>query len=99
MGSKKAGHAKDQSGHIRTQFYVCGQMLMTIVHQHPFVHAWLTVKVLLIVVYIALGIFAFRKGRRRPVRIGSRIAALVVYAYTFSVARAHDALGLFSGLA
>jgi uncharacterized membrane protein SirB2 len=81
---------------IDTVLLTAALMLMTIVQQYPFVHAWLTVKVLLVIVYIALGIFAFRKGRRSAVRMGCWIAALLLYAYIFSVARAHDALGLFS---
>lgn len=73
-------------------------MLMTIVQQYPFVHAWLTVKVLLLLVYIGLGILAFWKGRTRKVRIGAWAAALAVYAYIYSVARAHDPLGFLSGV-
>jgi uncharacterized membrane protein SirB2 len=69
-------------------------MLMTMVQQYPFVHAWLTTKVLLLVVYIVLGIVAFWKGRTRTVRVGSWVAALAVYAFIISVARAHDPLGI-----
>lgn len=84
---------------IDTVLLTAALMLMTIVQQYPFVHAWLTVKVVLLVVYIALGIVAFRRGRRRTVRVGCFLAALVVYAFIISVARAHDPLGIFSGLA
>ena len=73
-------------------------MLMTIVEQYPFVHGWLTVKVLLLVVYIALGGFAFWRARTRIERLGSWLAALAVYAFMLSVARAHHPLGLFAGL-
>jgi len=84
---------------IDTVLLTAALMLMTIVQQYPFVHAWLTVKVVLLIVYIALGIVAFRRGRRRAVRIGCFLAALAVYAFIISVARAHDPLGIFSGLA
>lgn len=84
---------------IDTVLLTAALMLMTIVQQYPFVHAWLTVKVVLLVVYIALGILAFRRGRRRTVRVGCFLAALAVYAFIISVARAHDPLGIFGGLA
>jgi uncharacterized membrane protein SirB2 len=56
------------------------------------------VKVLLLIVYIVLGIFAFWKGPTRAVRIGCWLAALAVYAFIYSVARAHDPLGFLSGI-
>ena len=73
-------------------------MLMTVVQQYPFVHTWLTVKVLLLVVYIGLGIFAFRTRRGRAVRLGAWLAALAVFGFIVSVARAHDPLGVLSDL-
>lgn len=82
---------------IDTVLLTAALMLMTIVQQYPFVHAWLTVKVLLLVVYIALGVLAFRKGPRRPVRLACWLMAMAVYAFIISVARAHDPLGFLSG--
>ncbi len=81
---------------IDTILLTAALMLATIVQQYPLVHAWLTVKVLLVVVYIALGITAFRKGRPPGVRIACWIAALLVYGFIISVARAHDPWGIFS---
>lgn len=83
---------------IDTVLLTAALMLMTIVQQYPFVDDWLTVKVLLLVVYILLGFFAFWKGRGRAVRIGCWLAALVVFGYIFSVARAHDPLGFLRGI-
>jgi uncharacterized membrane protein SirB2 len=84
---------------VDTVLLTAALMLMTIVQQYPFVHAWLTVKVLLLAVYVALGLFAFWSDRRRTVRVGCWIAALAIYAFIISVARAHDPLGFFSGFA
>lgn len=84
---------------IDTTLLTAAFMLMAIVHQYPFVHAWLTTKVLLLIVYAVLGFFAFWKGRERAVRIGCWLAALAVYGFIISVARAHDPLGIFSGVA
>ena len=36
-------------------------LLTLIIHQYPFVDPWLTVKVLLLVVYIVLGVIALRR--------------------------------------
>ena len=70
-------------------------MLATILHQYPFVHAWLTVKVGLLVVYIFLGTYALKRGGTRTVRIVCWLAALAVYAYIVSVARTHHPAGVF----
>ena len=42
---------------IDTVLLTAAMMLATVLHQYPFVHAWLTVKVLLLVVYVVLGSF------------------------------------------
>src|SRR3546814_18851552 len=68
--------------------------LMTVVQQYPFVDAWLTVKVLLLVVYIGLGIYAFRTRHSRGVRWTAWLAALLVFGFIVSVALAHDPWGL-----
>lgn len=82
---------------IDTVLLTAALMLTTIVQQYPFVHAWLTVKVLLLAVYIGLGVVAFWMGRTRKARVAAWAAALAVYAYIYTVARAHDPLGFLSG--
>ncbi|MBI2260746.1 MAG: SirB2 family protein [Caulobacterales bacterium] len=72
-------------------------MLMTVVRQFPFVDHWLTVKVTLLVVYIGLGTLAFAPARPRSVRIGFWLAALAVFGFIVTVARAHHPLGFFAG--
>jgi uncharacterized membrane protein SirB2 len=83
---------------IDTVLLTAALMLMTIVRQYPFVHTWLTVKLLLLVVYIVLGSFALKRAKMRQARLIYYGAALLVFAYIFSVARAHHPLGVFSGL-
>ena len=80
---------------IDTVLLTAALMLMTIVQQYPFVDAWLTVKVLLLLVYIGLGLVAFRLGRTPTERLTAFVMALCVFGYIFSVARAHDPLGIF----
>lgn len=69
-------------------------MLVTILRQYPFVHSWLTVKIVLLAIYVALGSYALKRGRTPAVRIGCWLAALAVYLAIISVARAHHPLGL-----
>jgi uncharacterized membrane protein SirB2 len=72
--------------------------LTTIIHQYPFVQAWLTVKVVLLAVYIALGVFALRCGRTRAIRATYFVAAMVVFLFIVTVARAHNPFGIFVNL-
>lgn len=84
---------------IDTVLLAAGLVLTAIVAQYPFVDAWLTVKVLALVVYIGLGIRAFRPGGMRARRVGTWLAALAVYAFIISVARTRDPLGFLGILA
>lgn len=72
--------------------------LTTIIHQYPFVQAWLTVKVVLLVAYIALGVFALRRGRTRALRATYFAAAMIVFLFIVTVARAHNPFGIFVNL-
>ena len=69
-------------------------MLVTILHQYPFVQGWLTVKVLLLVVYVVLGTLALKRGRTRRMQTTCFFAALAVFLLIASVARAHHPLGI-----
>jgi uncharacterized membrane protein SirB2 len=80
---------------IDTTLLTAALMLASMLHQYPFVHAWLTVKVLLLVLYVALGIFALRRGKSRKVRGLFLLAALAVFAFIASVAHLHDPRGVF----
>jgi uncharacterized membrane protein SirB2 len=84
---------------IDTILLTAALLLMSIVHQYPFVDGWLTVKILLLVVYIVLGSLALKRGRTGRVRVTAYFAALLVYAFIFSVARAHNPGGWFLALA
>jgi uncharacterized membrane protein SirB2 len=82
---------------IDTVLLTAGLRLTTVIGQYPFVDAWLTTKVLLLVLYIVLGLIAFRSARAPAIRVGAWVAALAVYAFIISVARTHNPLGLFAG--
>lgn len=72
--------------------------LTVLVRQFPFVDHWLTVKVTLLVVYIGLGAQAFAAARSQRMRIGFWLAALAVFGFIVTVARAHHPLGFFAGI-
>jgi uncharacterized membrane protein SirB2 len=83
---------------IDTVLLTAALMLMTIVHQYPFVHAWLTVKVCLLVVYIVLGSLALKRARSPRARWLCYCAAVAVFGFIVTVARAHHPLGVFARL-
>jgi uncharacterized membrane protein SirB2 len=70
-------------------------LLTTLIHQYPLIQPWLTAKVILVVVYIVLGVFALRRGKSRMGRIGFLIAALTTYGFIISIALTHDPRGWF----
>jgi len=94
-GSRFTNHAalRYLSYAIDTTLLTAAVMLVAMLHQYPFVQAWLTVKVLLLAVYILLGVFALRRGRTRRVRAICYVAALAVFATIIGVALAHNPLG------
>lgn len=59
------------------------------IHRYPFIDAWLTGKVLAVLVYIVLGTVALRRGRTRGVRIAAFIAAVAVFVWIVQTARLH----------
>ena len=84
---------------IDTVLLVAAVMLAAMLHQNPFVQSWLTVKVVLLLVYIVLGTFALKRGSTRRIRVLCWIAALLIYGFIISVARTHHPLGIFAGSA
>jgi uncharacterized membrane protein SirB2 len=83
---------------IDTVLLTAALMLVTILHQYPFVQAWLTVKVLLLGVYIVLGTFALKRAQTQRARAIFYVAALAVFLFIASVARAHHPLGILAVL-
>jgi uncharacterized membrane protein SirB2 len=66
--------------------------LTVTIHQYPLVDAWLTAKVVGLVVYIFLGVFTLKIAKSQPARLLGLILAVLVFAYIATVARAHSAL-------
>ena len=97
-GQRWANHAALRwlSYTIDTVLLTAALMLVTVLRQYPFVHGWLTVKVLLLVVYIVLGSLALKRARTTRGRALAYAAALATFAFIWSVARAHDPLGILA---
>ena len=71
---------------VDTVLLTAALMLATILHQYPFVHGWLTAKVLGLAAYIALGMLALRPRRPKAARVSAWIAAQIAFAYIVMVA-------------
>ena len=62
--------------------------------QYPFVHGWLTAKVLGLLAYIILGSIALRRGHTRAVRLAALAGALLAAGYVAAVALTKNPLPL-----
>lgn len=56
------------------------------IRQYPFGADWLTVKLLGLVIYIALGVLALRVAKTRATQAGALLLALLTFAYIVAVA-------------
>ncbi|WP_029919491.1 SirB2 family protein [Nevskia soli] len=80
---------------IDTTLLTAAILLTSIIRQYPLTSGWLTVKVALLLVYIALGSLALKRAQTPRARLLAFLGALAIYAYIISVALAHDPLGVF----
>ena len=70
--------------------------LTLILRQYPFVHDWLTAKVLALIAYIILGHIALKRGKTQTQRAMAGLAALLVFGYIVSVALVRHPLGVLA---
>lgn len=80
---------------IDTILLTAALMLATMLPSGVFANGWLTVKLVLLVVYVVLGSFALKRGNTQNIRWICFIAAICVYAFMITVARMHQPLGIF----
>lgn len=78
---------------IDTVLLSAALLLLAILPGALFANHWLTLKVLLLVVYVGLGRMALRRGLRAPRRLAWLAAALATVALMYGIARAHHPLG------
>lgn len=81
---------------IDTALLAAGVTLMFVIGQYPFVDGWLTTKLILLVVYIALGTLALKRARTQTMRVTCYLLALATFAWIVSVAIARDPRGVFA---
>jgi len=82
---------------IDTALLTAGLVLFSILPGEVFANHWLAVKLLLLVVYVGLGSFAFRLGRTRRIRAACYLGALAVIVMMYGIAIHHNPLGWMSG--
>jgi uncharacterized membrane protein SirB2 len=75
-----------------TVLLAAGIWLAFFLRQIPGVSAWLTAKLIALVVYIALGMIALRRGRTKRQRIAAWLGALAVFGYIVAVASTRNPL-------
>lgn len=79
---------------IDTVLLTAALMLLTILPGGVFANGWLTVKLVLLIVYIVLGSFALKRAKARSTKAGYFTAAVATYLFMYSIARTHDPLGI-----
>jgi len=84
--------------HVNDTVLLAAAIALTLqIHQYPFVHGWLTAKVIALLAYIALGLVAFRYGRTRFIRSTAFGGAVLAFVYIVAVAFTRSPLlGLLS---
>ena len=78
---------------IDTVLLTAALMLVAILPREAFTNHWLTAKLALVVIYVALGVLAVRSGRPRRTRVVCYAAALLVFTGIVGIARTHNPLG------
>ncbi len=71
--------------------------LVAILPATLFANGWLTAKIVLLLVYIALGTFALKRARTQRAKALCFVGAVAIFLFMISVARAHHPLGVFTG--
>jgi uncharacterized membrane protein SirB2 len=74
---------------IDTLLLISATALAVIIHQYPFVDAWLSAKVVGLLLYIVLGFAGLRGNMSKAIRIPAWLAAQAVFAYIVLVAITH----------
>ena len=83
---------------IDTVLLTAALMLLTLLPKAMFANGWLTVKLVLLVVYVLLATFALKRGKTRKSRRLCFIGAMAVYGFMLGVAHAHHPLGVLHAM-
>jgi len=75
---------------VDTLLFICALALAFTIQQYPFKNAWLTAKIVGLLLYVGLGFIALGDGMSKAIRQFSWFAAQVVFAYIVPVAINHN---------
>jgi len=78
---------------IDTCMLVFGVWLLILLRLNPLAVHWLGLKLMLLVVYIVLGVFALKRAKTRQGKVWCWLAALGVVMFMYGMAKAHHPLG------
>jgi len=78
---------------IDTLLLVSAIAMLLVSHQFP---VWVHVKITLLVVYIGLGLMAFKKAKTQGQKLTFLLAAVAVYVFLISVALTKSPAGFFA---
>ena len=78
---------------IDTILLTAALMLLTILPGVVFANGWLTLKMILLVVYVVLGTFALKRGRTARTRTICYLTALATFVVMLGIARMHSPWG------
>ena len=78
---------------IDTTLLTAALMLVVALPSGVFANGWLAVKLALLVAYVVLGSFALKRASTRGGRAMCFAAAVAVFLFVVSIARAHDPVG------
>lgn len=83
---KVAPHVND------TLLLAAGIALAVRIQQYPFVHGWLTAKILALIAYIVIGAIGLKYGKTRNIRIAAWLGASAIFLYIVLVALTRQVL-------
>ena len=83
---------------IDSTLLIAAVLLTIVVHQYPFVNGWLTVKLLLLLLYIITGSAALKYARTRVWQVSAYAASLSIFVFIIGVAITHRPLGWLSSV-
>ncbi|MGY5451038.1 SirB2 family protein [Agarivorans sp. MS3-6] len=81
---------------VDTLLLTAAILLCLMLEQYPIAQDWLTAKVVLLVVYIVLGVFALKRAPNQLVRLLAGSAAIAVFVQLLVVAFTRSPLGMFA---
>ena len=77
---------------IDTTLLVSAILLAVQIQQYPFVHGWLTAKVLALIAYIVVGAVGLKYGRTKKIRVTAWLVAIATFLYIVLVALTRQVL-------